>query len=62
MTKEELRKAFNSVLDNAEKKGYIGISDARKLTESGIPILNICRDKSVFDAIRFCFEKWLNSL
>lgn len=62
MTKEELREAFNAVLDGAEEKGYLDESDVRNLTGNGIPILDICRDKGVFDAIRFRFEKWLNSL
>ncbi len=62
MTKEDLRKAFNEVLDSAEQKGYLDVADTRKLVENGIPILDICRDKEVFDAIRFRFEKWLNSL
>ena len=63
---EELYKVLEEtvydMLDNAEEKGHLDISAVRKLTENGIPILDICRDKSVFDAIRFCFEKWLNSL
>lgn len=62
MTKEELRKAFNDVLDNVEEKGYFDVTDVRKLAENGIPIISICRDKGVFNAIRFCFDKWLNGL
>lgn len=61
-TKEDLRKIFNEVIEQSERKGYIGIADARKLTEIGIPILDICRDKSVFDTIRARFDRWLNSL
>lgn len=61
-TKDYLRKVFNEVIEQSERKGYIGISDARKLTENGIPILDICRDKSVFDAIRTVFDRWINSL
>lgn len=61
-TKDDLRKAFNEILDDAEKKGCLDVADVRGLTDKGIPILNICRDKGVFDAIRFRFEKWLNSL
>lgn len=33
-----------------------------ELKENGIPIIHICRDKGVFDAIRGRFEKWLKSL
>lgn len=61
-TKDYLRKIFNEVIEQSERKGYIGIVDARKLTEIGIPILDICRDKSVFDTIRARFDRWLNSL
>ena len=61
MTKEELRGKFNEVIEQAEERGYLTISDAMDLTHSGIPITEMCRDKEVFNAIRNRFEKWLNS-
>ena len=61
-TKEDLRKKFNEVIEQIEEKGFIGVEDARKMANYGVPIIDICRDKCVFDAIRISFEKWLNRL
>lgn len=48
MTKEELREKFNEVIEQAEERGYLNISDAMDLKRSGIPIIDMCRDKDVF--------------
>ena len=62
MKKNDLRKIFNEVIEQAEERGYLTISDAMSLKHSGIPITEMCRDKEVFNAIRNRFEKWLKSL
>ena len=61
-TKDDLRKKFNEVIEQAEKKGYLTLSDARSLVQNGIPVHEICRSKEFFDVFRNRFEKWLKSL
>ena len=61
-TKNDLRKAFNEVLDKAEAKGYLDEKDIRALAENGIPIITINKDKGIFDALRFRFEKWIKNM
>ena len=63
LTKNNLQESFYEVINQAEERGHINMDDVRKLANSGIPFLNFCTDRSVFfDAIRYRFEKWLNSL
>lgn len=61
-TKEDLRKVFDEVIKQAEKKGYIDVDDVRRLVQNGIPIIEISRRKGMFDWLRYNFEQWLNSL
>lgn len=63
LTKNNLQESFHEVINRAEARGYLKMDDVRKLANSGIPLLDFCTDRSVFfDAIRYRFEKWLNSL
>lgn len=61
-TKEDLRKVFYEVIEQAEQKGYLDVDDTRKLVESGIPIVDISRRKGMFDWLKHNFEHWLNNL
>jgi isopentenyl diphosphate isomerase/L-lactate dehydrogenase-like FMN-dependent dehydrogenase len=61
-TKEDLRKVFDEVIKQAENKGYIDVTDVRRLTQHGIPIIEISRGKGMFDWLRHRFEQWLNNL
>jgi hypothetical protein len=61
-TKEDLRKVFDEVLKQAENKSYIDANDVRRLSQNGIPIIEISRRKGMFDWLRYNFEEWLNSL
>lgn len=61
-TKEDLRKVFYEVIEQAEQRGYLDVDDTRKLVESGIPIVDISRRKGMFDWLKHNFEQWLNEL
>ena len=61
-TKEDLRKVFDEVIKQAEKKGYIDVNDVRRLSQNGIPIIEIIKTKGMFDWLRHKFEQWLNNL
>lgn len=61
-TKDDLRKVFDEVIKQAETKGYIDVTDVRRLAQNGIPIIEISKKKGMFDWLRYNFEQWLNDL
>jgi isopentenyl diphosphate isomerase/L-lactate dehydrogenase-like FMN-dependent dehydrogenase len=61
-TKEDLRKVFDEVITQAENKGYIDVTDVRRLAQHEIPIIEISREKGMFDWLRHRFEQCLNNL
>lgn len=63
-TKEDLRNAFNATIEEIESKNgrVLSMYDVRKLTEQGVPMLDICIKNIPIPCIKDGFEKWLNSM
>lgn len=63
-TKEDLRKVFNTVINEIETTNgrVLSVYDVRELASHGIPVSEICIKNIPIACLKDGFERWLKSL
>ena len=59
---DRMRFIFEDVIRHAKLKGHLDMTDARRLSEIGIPIISICIKNTPVDNIEIYVDEWFNSL